>query len=214
MRKLIVTTALAVVLSGGAYAAGDHHGGGGPGGGFARPSMGGGGGGPGPSRMSRSGGGPGPSMMSRGPSGPSNFGGPNTTKGSQFSRTTQGPLYNSYGNHEHGYSHNEHGTYGNHEHGMYSHNVQGNHLYNSYNHEHGMNEHGNHGIHVGQANINEFRHGIDHGNFYVHGRHFGFRRYWNGVWVYLTGWDACTAWTWVAVAPGVFAWAPVDVCIG
>jgi hypothetical protein len=157
-------------------------------------------------------------MMSRGPSGPSGFsnsynGRSGMTRGSQFSRTNEGPQGRTLYNQERG--NHAYNSYGNREHGMYGRNENGNHLYNSYgNREHGMNEHGNHGIHVGHANINEFRHGIDHGNFFVHGRHFGFRRFWNGVWVYLTGWDACTAWTWVAVAPGVFAWAPVDVCIG
>ncbi len=169
-------------------------------------------------------------MMSRGPSGPSSFGnshnGPSMTRGSQFSRTNEGPQGRTLYNQERGYGtygHNEHGnhlynSYGDHEHSTYGHNEHGNHLYNSYgDHEHGTygrNERGNHGINVGHANINEFRHGLNHGNWYVHGRHFGFRRFWGGFWVYLTAWDSCTAWAWLNVAPGVWAWTPVDICIG
>jgi hypothetical protein len=60
----------------------------------------------------------------------------------------------------------------------------------------------------------EFRHGIARGDFFEHGRHFHFRRFWHGEWVFLTGWDDCTAWAWVHLAPGVWAWRPIDVCIG
>ena len=61
----------------------------------------------------------------------------------------------------------------------------------------------------------DFRHrGIVRGDFFEHGRHFHFRRFFHGEWVFLTGWDDCTAWAWVHVAPGVWAWSPVDVCIG
>jgi len=61
----------------------------------------------------------------------------------------------------------------------------------------------------------DFRHrGIVRGDFFEHGRHFHFRRFFNGEWVFLTGWDDCTAWAWIHVAPGVWAWRPVDVCIG
>jgi hypothetical protein len=67
---------------------------------------------------------------------------------------------------------------------------------------------------VGKANLGNFRHGIVSGNFFEHGRHFGFRRFWNGEWVFLTDWDSCTAWAWVNVGPGVWAWSPIDVCIG
>jgi hypothetical protein len=61
----------------------------------------------------------------------------------------------------------------------------------------------------------DFRHrGIVRGDFFEHGRHFGFRRFWHNEWVFLTDWDSCTAWAWVSIAPGVFAWRPVDVCVG
>jgi hypothetical protein len=56
--------------------------------------------------------------------------------------------------------------------------------------------------------------GVVSGNFFEHGRHFRFRRFFNGEWVFLTDWDSCTAWAWVHVAPGVWAWRPIDVCIG
>ncbi len=61
----------------------------------------------------------------------------------------------------------------------------------------------------------DFRHrGVVSGNFHEHGRHFHYRRFWNGAWVFLNDWDDCTAWMWVHVAPGLWAWRPVDVCIG
>jgi hypothetical protein len=30
----------------------------------------------------------------------------------------------------------------------------------------------------------------------------------------LNAWDDCTAWAWVNVAPGAWAWRPINVCIG
>jgi hypothetical protein len=61
----------------------------------------------------------------------------------------------------------------------------------------------------------DLRHrGIVRGDFFEHGRHFRFRRFFNGEWVFLTDWDDCTAWAWVHIAPGVWAWRPVDICIG
>ena len=71
-----------------------------------------------------------------------------------------------------------------------------------------------HGIRVGKGDLGNFRHGIVTGNFFEHGRHFGFRRFWNDQWVFLTAWDSCTAWAWVNVAPGAWAWTPIDICIG
>lgn len=59
-----------------------------------------------------------------------------------------------------------------------------------------------------------FRQGLASGNFSEHGRHFRFRRFWNGQWVFLNDWSGCTAWAWVHVAPGIWAWRPIDVCIG
>jgi hypothetical protein len=58
------------------------------------------------------------------------------------------------------------------------------------------------------------RRGIARGDFFEHGRHFHFRRFFNGEWVFLTAWDDCTAWAWVNIAPGTWAWRPVDVCVG
>jgi hypothetical protein len=61
----------------------------------------------------------------------------------------------------------------------------------------------------------DFRHrDVERGSFFEHGRHFGFRRFWHGQWVFLNDWDDCTAFVWVHVAPGVWAWRPVDICIG
>jgi hypothetical protein len=56
--------------------------------------------------------------------------------------------------------------------------------------------------------------GIVRGDFFEHGRHFRFRRFFHGEWVFLSDWDDCTAWAWVHLAPGVWAWRPVDICIG
>jgi hypothetical protein len=56
--------------------------------------------------------------------------------------------------------------------------------------------------------------GIARGNFFEHGRHFHFRRFLHGEWVFLSDWDDCTAWAWVHVAPGAWAWRPVDICVG
>ena len=60
----------------------------------------------------------------------------------------------------------------------------------------------------------DFRQGLASGNFFEHGRHFRFHRFWNGQWVFLNDWSGCTAWAWVHVAPGIWAWRPIDVCIG
>jgi hypothetical protein len=61
----------------------------------------------------------------------------------------------------------------------------------------------------------DFQHrGIVRGDFFEHGRHFHFRRFFHGEWVFLTGWDDCTAWAWVHIAPGTWAWRPVDICVG
>ena len=56
--------------------------------------------------------------------------------------------------------------------------------------------------------------GVVRGNFFEHGRHFRFRRFFHGNWVFLTDWDSCSAWAWVNIAPGAWAWRPVDICIG
>ena len=57
-------------------------------------------------------------------------------------------------------------------------------------------------------------HGVVSGNFFEHGRRFHFRRFWRGEWVFLNGWDDCTAYAWVHVGPGTWAWAPVNICVG
>jgi hypothetical protein len=82
------------------------------------------------------------------------------------------------------------------------------HLYNRADRDHDFDR-------EGREHGRNFDHrGVVRGNFFEHGRHFGFRRWWHGDWVFLTDWDSCTAWAWVNVAPGVWAWRPVDICIG
>lgn len=71
---------------------------------------------------------------------------------------------------------------------------------------------GNEGTIRGDRDIGH--HGVVRGSFFEHGRHFGFRRFWHGQWVFLNGWDDCTAYAWVHVAPGTWAWTPVDICVG
>jgi hypothetical protein len=193
MKKLVITTALAAVLAGGAYAQGHHGGGGGlgggtgGGGGFAAPSGGGHGGGWG------GGGGGGPSMMSRGPSGgpsgPSSFSRNSSLNGpsGQFSRNNQG--------------------------------MQGRTLFNRVDRDDRMRRDIDHDRfsrigHDRDRDI-DFRHrGIVSGDFFVHHRHFRFRRFFHGQFVFLVDFDDCTAWAWVNVAPGVWAWRPINVCIG
>jgi hypothetical protein len=80
----------------------------------------------------------------------------------------------------------------------------GNHYYNYGGREHGYDHN----------NIGHDHKGVVSGNFFEHGRHFHFRRFFNGQWVFLNTWDDCTAYAWVHVAPGVWAWTPVDVCVG
>jgi hypothetical protein len=66
----------------------------------------------------------------------------------------------------------------------------------------------------GNANGAAFRKGLASGNFFEHGRRFRFRRFWGGQWVFLNDWNDCTAWAWIHVAPGIWAWRPINVCIG
>jgi hypothetical protein len=135
-------------------------------------------------------------MMSRGPSGPSNFG--NAGSARQFSRTNQGPQDRTVYNQERGNRN----------------------LYNRYEGENRNRFENREGNRFGNREGNRFNgrnpdhRGVVSGNFFEHGRHFGFRRFFNGEWVFLTDWDSCTAWAWVNVAPGAWAWRPVDVCIG
>src|SRR5262252_8425867 len=208
MKKFGVTTALALVLAGGAYAQGHHGGGGGGGGGGMGggggdvAAHGGGGGGPGFSGGARfsGGGGAGPSFSAqRGPSGPS-MGNRGPTAG-VYNRAPTTNAYNG-GNHSRFTERNQRELYN---------------RYEGENHNRFENREGNrvdNGIRVGKGNLGNFRHGIASGNFFEHGRHFGFRRFCNDQWVFLTAWDSCTAWAWVNVAPGAWAWTPIDICIG
>jgi hypothetical protein len=198
MKKFVFTTAVALVLATSAYA--QHHGGGGGGGGGR-----GGGGGGGMSAHVGGGGGPGGApSMSRGSSGPSNF--------SSMSRGPSGPSNMSRG--PSGRSNFAQGP-------------QGRTLYNQergtrnlYNHQgdvdRGKFDRDNRiGRDVDRNHGADFRHrGVVSGNFSEHGRHFRFRRFFNGEWVFLNAWDDCTAWAWVNVAPGAWAWRPINVCIG
>jgi hypothetical protein len=135
----------------------------------------------------------------------------------QFSRNSQGPQGRTLYNQGPG---NQHGQYSRLD------RAQGHNLYNKSGGDHDMDfrhrggdhdmdfrhrggDHNNVGV-----EHNNFRHGIARGDFFKHGRHFHFRRFWHGEWVFLTGFDDCTAWAWVNVAPGVWAWSPIDVCIG
>ena len=58
------------------------------------------------------------------------------------------------------------------------------------------------------------RRGIVRGNFFEHGRHFRFHRFFHGQAVFLSDFNDCTAWAWVHVAPGTWAWRPINICIG
>jgi hypothetical protein len=151
--------------------------------------MGGGMGGGGHASMGGGGGG-GPSMMSHGPSGgpsgPSSFSRNSSLNGpsSQFSRNNR-TLFNQ-----------EHG----------------NRLFNS---RRDIDHDRFSRIGHDRDRDIDFRHrGIVRGDFFEHGRHFHFRRFFHGQFVFLVGFDDCTAWAWVNVAPGVWAWRPINVCIG
>jgi hypothetical protein len=192
MSKFVITTALALVLAGGAYAQG-HHGGGGGGG------MGGGGGrGGGMAAHGPSMGGGGGGMAAHGPrmgggpgpsfTGPRGPGGPHVS-GNTFNR---GPTMNNRANGEN-FNRRQFTQGGSRQ------------LYNRYE---GNRVEGN------RVEGRPDRRGVVSGNFFEHGRHFRFRRFFNGEWVFLNAWDDCAAWAWVNVAPGVWAWRPVDVCIG
>jgi hypothetical protein len=190
MKILVITAALAVVLAGGAYAQGHH--GGGVGGG-----MGGGMGGGHPGGNFG-----GPSMMSHGPAGgPSGrFNGPS----GQFSRNNQAMQGRTFFNQEHGRQ------FGRLDRDDLRH---GRNLFNSARRDIDHDRLSRIG-HDRDRDI-DFRHrGIVRGDFFEHGRHFHFRRFFHGQFVFLVGFDDCTAWAWVHVAPGVWAWRPIDVCIG
>ena len=195
MKKFAFTTAIALALATTAYAA-DHGGrGGGPGGG-------GPGGGPGGmSTMSPGGGGPGGH-----PGSFSNSMGPNQGMSGLHN---QSPMTNTYKNNGGNYGRFREGnqTYKNNG-GNNGRFTEGNrHMYN-YGGNNFENREGRH-FEGGRDH-----HGVVSGNFFEHGRHFHFRRFFNGEWVFLNAWDDCTAYAWVNVAPGTWAWAPVNVCVG
>jgi hypothetical protein len=126
-------------------------------------------------------------MMSHGPSGPSNF--------SSISRGPSGPSNMSRG--PSGRSNFAQGQ------GRTLYNRQGDVNRGNFDRDNriGRDVDRNHGA--------NFRHrGIVRGDFFEHGRHFHFRRFFHGEWVFLTDWDDCTAWAWVHLAPGVWAWRP------
>jgi hypothetical protein len=191
MKKLVFTTAVALALATTAYAA-DHHGGGGPG-----PSMGGGGGNPGLSAHGPSSGpSSGPSNFSapRGPSGPNSMSGLNNRAPTNMNSYKQGGQNFDKGRFsDKGFSDKD----------------RDRRLYNRADRDHDFDRERH-----SQGNSDLRHHGVVRGDFFEHGRHFHFRRFFHGEWVFLTGWDDCTAWAWVHVAPGVWAWRPVDICVG
>jgi hypothetical protein len=184
MKKLAFTTAIALAFATTAYAQ-NHH-----------PGMAGGGGGGGgfSAQGPRNLGGGGPSAGFIAPRGPSsgNMMGPN--HGPTGNLYNRGPAMNTY-NRANGENYNkrELTQRGPHQ------------LYNRYE---GNRAEGNH------VEGRPDHRGVVSGNFFEHGRHFRFRRFFNGEWVFLTDWNDCTAWAWVHVAPGLWAWRPVDICIG
>jgi hypothetical protein len=187
MKKLAITTAIALALGTAAYAQGHPHG----------MSMGGGGGGGASFKgAGPTGGGPGANFNA----GARTFSGANTMGPSHGPANlyNRAPTTNTYSktNAENFNENKDHYT----QRGPHQ-------LYNRYENNHVP------GNSVeGRSNFQ--RRGIVSGNFFEHGRHFRFRRFLNGEWVFLTDWNDCTAWAWVNVAPGIWAWRPIDVCIG
>jgi hypothetical protein len=197
MKKLALTTAIALALSTAAYAAGQHTMGSSPGGNMGSPGISAPSGGKGL-------GGPGFSGNTPAFSGNSMKGAPGGVynQGNIKSFNQNGP-YKSGGNKF--YGNNEQFTktgkgslynYGEHHEGMYR------------DHHEGMYREHHEGLE------SRDHHGVVRGNFFEHGRHFGFRRFWHGEWVFLNDWDDCTAYAWVHVAPRTWAWMPVDICVG
>jgi len=203
MKKLVFTTAVALVLATAAYAQ-DHMRAGGGGGGA--PSAG-------ASHGPSGGGGPGPGNFSaqRGPSGPSAVG-PSNMGPSNRSQTMNGPTTNGPKTGGQQFNNrfsdrdrlNDRDRFS--DRTRFSDRDQR--LYNRYDRDDVRGD--------WDRNVQgDWRHrGVVRGNFFEHGRHFGFRRFWHGQWVFLNAWDDCTAFVWVHVAPGVWAWRPIDVCIG
>ena len=194
MKKLAFTTAIALALATGAYAQ-DHHGGGrGPGGGGGGAGL--------ATHGSSMGGGSGP-----GPS--SSFNVPRGASGLNMGANTMGPSHGPTGsiyNHAPTMNYKSNGTTFSKDRARFT--DRGRHeLYNRSDVDRGD-----------RRNVerdHNFEHrGIARGDFFEHGRHFHFRRFWHGEWVFLNGWDDCAAWAWIHIAPGVWAWRPIDVCIG
>lgn len=203
MKKLAFTTAIALALSTAAYAAGQQHSMGGPSGGmggsagtFSAPTTGGH-----ASTFSQS---PG-SFSSMGKGGVYNQGNIQSYKGGPY---TQGGPYKQ-GNmqpYKQGGPNFDKDRYR-----MGERDRDDRHLYNRADRDHDF-DRDRHGVEGGRDF--DHHHGVVRGNFFEHGRHFGFRRFWHGEWVFLNDWDDCTAYAWVHVAPGTWAWAPVDICVG
>ena len=198
MKKLALTTAVALVLATAAYAQDQMRGGGGaPSANFGALHGPSGAGGPGPGNSSAPRGPSGPSAVGASNMGPSNTGpsnvGPSNRSQTMSSPKTGGPQFNNRfleRNQLNDRNRRLFNRYGDRDRdlvrGDRDQNVQG-----------------------------DFRHrGVERGNFFDHGRRFGFREFWHGQWVFLNGWDDCTAFVWVHVAPGVWLWRPIDVCIG
>jgi hypothetical protein len=198
MKKLAFTTAVALALATSAYAA-DHHGGGGMGGGMG----GGGGGGGGMSAHAPSmggGGGPSPSFSApRASSGLSNSMRPTGGPGNLYNHV---PTTNSYNK-----SNGENFTK---DRDRFS--DRDRHLYNRADRDHDF-DRGDRDRRMG-GDRDFQHHGVVRGDFFEHGRHFHFRRFWHGEWVFLTAYDNCTAWAWVNIGPGTWAWSPIDICVG
>ena len=134
--------------------------------------------------------------MSRGPSGPSNFSG--TSRRPTANVYNRAPTMNTY-NRTNGQNFNRNSD-------RFTERNNGA-LYNRYE---GNRTEGNRL----EGRRNPDNRGVVRGNFFEHGRHFGFRRFFNNQWVFLTAWDSCTGWVWINVAPGTWAWTPINICIG
>lgn len=189
MKKLAFTTAIALALATAAYAA--DRGGKGSG-----PGMGGGGGGPGLSAQGPGPGSAGPSGA-RGPSGFSNSMAP-----------SKGPSQSLYNHAQTNMNSYKQGGPNFDKDRRFSDRDNNRHLYNSADRNHDFDR-----DHRGRDFDRDHR-GVVSGSFFEHGRHFRFRRFFHGEWVFLSDWDDCTAWAWVHVAPGAWAWRPVDICVG
>ncbi len=187
MKKLAFTTAIALALGTAAYAAGPEHSNNmGPPSGFSGGSAPGGG--------------------FKGPGAASTFSQPS----GRLSNMSPGKgLYNQGQPNTHSYSQG-YKPGGNKPYGQQGFNERGKPtLFNKY----GEGKYGKYEEHEGKYGEHD-HHGVVSGNFYEHHRHFRFRRFFHGEWVFLNDWDDCTAWAWVHIAPGTWAWRPVDICVG